>query len=231
ISGISSGFRNGIFSGFRGGISLGRGCCLVSQRRVCGRGFRGGGGGFRRGRFRGVVCLEVDGGLGFCGWYDGDFVGMVGFREGGGGFVGVVKPALKATVVLVKAVWVVLAGLGGGNPASPYFIHPSKNTSQSLISEKFYGEGYGEWRRSMIIALSAKNKLGFVDGSLPKPAVTDSVYAAWMRCDAIIISYILRSLDNSIARSVLYLTTAREIWRDLEECYSQTSGPQLDTLQ
>uniref|UniRef100_A0A803M9W8 GAG-pre-integrase domain-containing protein n=1 Tax=Chenopodium quinoa TaxID=63459 RepID=A0A803M9W8_CHEQI len=117
------------------------------------------------------------------------------------------------------------------DPTSPYFIHPSENTSQSLISEKFSGEGYGEWKRSMIIALSAKNKLCFIDGSLPQPAITDSVHSAWKRCDAIIISYILRSLDTSIARSVLYLTTSREIWKDLEEQYSQTSGPQFFTLQ
>lgn len=82
-----------------------------------------------------------------------------------------------------------------------------------------------------MIALSAKNKLGFIDGSLPKPSSADPTFAAWKRCDAIIISYILRSLETSIAQSVLYLTTSREIWKDLEERYSQTSGPQLFTLQ
>uniref|UniRef100_A0A803MGW1 Retrovirus-related Pol polyprotein from transposon TNT 1-94-like beta-barrel domain-containing protein n=1 Tax=Chenopodium quinoa TaxID=63459 RepID=A0A803MGW1_CHEQI len=87
------------------------------------------------------------------------------------------------------------------DPTRPYYIHPSENTSQSLISEKFSGEGYGEWKRT------------------------------WKRCDAIIISYVLRSLDNSISRSVLYLTSSREIWKDLEDRYSQTSCPQLYTLQ
>uniref|UniRef100_A0A803M937 Uncharacterized protein n=1 Tax=Chenopodium quinoa TaxID=63459 RepID=A0A803M937_CHEQI len=82
----------------------------------------------------------------------------------------------------------------------------------------------------MMIAFSAKIKLGFIDGNIPKPASTD-VFSAWKRCDAIIISYILRSHDNSIARSVLYLTTSREIWKDLEERYSQTSRLQLFTLQ
>ncbi|XP_021862325.2 uncharacterized protein [Spinacia oleracea] len=117
------------------------------------------------------------------------------------------------------------------DPNSPYYINPSENSSLPIVSEKFNGEGYGEWKRSMLIALATKNKLGFIDGTLVKPSVTDPTYSAWQRCDAIIISYILRSLENSIARSVIFLGTSSEIWKDLEERFSQTSGPQLYTLQ
>lgn len=83
----------------------------------------------------------------------------------------------------------------------------------------------------MMLAFSVKNKLGFINGCLKKPAADDSNYAAWERCNDIIISYILRSLETSIARSVIYLNTAAEIWKDLEERFSQTSGPQFYTLQ
>lgn len=117
------------------------------------------------------------------------------------------------------------------NPLSPYFIHPNENTSLPLISEKFNGSCYGEWRRSMMLALSVKNKLMFIDGSLPKPSVNDASCKAWERCNDIIISYILRSLEPNIAKSVIYLSTATEIWKDLEERFSQTSGPQFYSLQ
>lgn len=117
------------------------------------------------------------------------------------------------------------------DPSSPYFINSSENTSLPIVSEKFNGDTFGEWQRSMIIALATKNKLGFVNGTINPPPSTDPKFAAWKRCDAIIISYILRSLDTSIARSVLFLTTSREIWLDLEERYAQTSGPQLFNLQ
>lgn len=33
------------------------------------------------------------------------------------------------------------------DPTSPYFMHPSDNFSMELVSEKFFGEGYGEWKR------------------------------------------------------------------------------------
>ncbi|XP_021753580.1 uncharacterized protein LOC110718951 [Chenopodium quinoa] len=67
------------------------------------------------------------------------------------------------------------------NPTSPFYLHPSNNPSQKLVNFKFDGNSYGDWKRSMLIHLSAKNKLGFVDGSLIKPAVTSDLYLAWER--------------------------------------------------
>ena len=74
------------------------------------------------------------------------------------------------------------------DPTSPYYINPSENTALPIISEKFSGEASGEWKRSMIITFSTKNKLGFIDGSLPKPTEDDPNCGAWKRCDAIITS-------------------------------------------
>ncbi|XP_057548113.1 uncharacterized protein LOC130826547 [Amaranthus tricolor] len=116
------------------------------------------------------------------------------------------------------------------DPPSVYIIHPSENPTYSLVTEKFNGECYNEWKRSMTIALSAKKKLCFVDGSLSRPNSGPEMQA-WDRCNAMITSYILHSVDNTIARSVLYFTSAREIWKDLEDRYSQSSGPQLYNLQ
>ncbi|XP_075091857.1 uncharacterized protein LOC142172007 [Nicotiana tabacum] len=43
----------------------------------------------------------------------------------------------------------------------PYFLHPSDSPGMTLVTSVFDGRGYGGWRRSLLIALSAKNKLGF----------------------------------------------------------------------
>ena len=56
-----------------------------------------------------------------------------------------------------------------------------------------------------------KNKISLIDGSLTKPEVTNPLFKAWERCNNMIISYLLRSLDNTIAKSVLYFSTAYEI--------------------
>ncbi|KAL2922830.1 Retrovirus-related Pol polyprotein from transposon RE1 [Bienertia sinuspersici] len=117
------------------------------------------------------------------------------------------------------------------DPTSVYYIHPSENPTQPLVTEKFNGDNFADWKRSMIITLAAKNKLCFVDGTLEEPQSTDADYEAWQRCNNLLISYLLRSLDMEIARSVMYFLTAREIWKDLEERYDQSSGPQLYILK
>lgn len=43
-----------------------------------------------------------------------------------------------------------------------------------LVSNPFNVMGYGSWRRSMEIALTAKNQIGFVNGACKKPDL-DSV--------------------------------------------------------
>ena len=45
------------------------------------------------------------------------------------------------------------------------------------------------------------------------------------------MSYLLRSLDTTLAKSMLFLPTAREIQKDMEDRYSVTSGPQFYGLQ
>lgn len=89
---------------------------------------------------------------------------------------------------------------------------------------------YNDWKRSVMIGLSAKNKLGFVDGSIPKPANTSPMYQAWDRINITIISWLMKVLDAIIGRSVLYFPTARAIWLNLEERFGQASGTQVYTL-
>lgn len=43
------------------------------------------------------------------------------------------------------------------NPTSVYYLHPS-DTGLKVMSEVFGGSGYTDWKWSMIITLSGKNK-------------------------------------------------------------------------
>lgn len=80
----------------------------------------------------------------------------------------------------------------------------------------------------MLISLAAKNKTGFIDGTIDKPDVTQK---AWDRCNNMMISWILGVLNQDIARSVLYFNTTRYIWVNLEERHGQSFGMMLFSLQ
>ncbi|XP_056697366.1 uncharacterized protein [Spinacia oleracea] len=117
------------------------------------------------------------------------------------------------------------------NPNSAYYLSNNDLNTSKLVNIVFDGKCFNDWKRSMVIALSARNKLSFVDGTMNQPAVGSVNFRIWNRCNDLVISWMLGSLEVSIARSVLYLKTAREIWLDLEERFCQSSGPQLFTIQ
>lgn len=59
------------------------------------------------------------------------------------------------------------------NLHSLYHLLNSDHPGSALVSEQLDGTNYGTWIVAMTTSLEAKNKLGFVYGSIPKPEVTD----------------------------------------------------------
>ena len=51
------------------------------------------------------------------------------------------------------------------DPASPYFLHPGESLGLLLVSNVLIESNYHVWIRAKIVALNAKNKLGFIDGT------------------------------------------------------------------
>ncbi|KAF3641813.1 Polyadenylate-binding protein 2 [Capsicum annuum] len=64
------------------------------------------------------------------------------------------------------------------DPSHPFYIHPSDNRNTSLVSPPFDGNGFVIWRRSMLVAFFAKNKLGVITGPNPQPSEDSPYYQA-----------------------------------------------------
>jgi hypothetical protein len=81
-------------------------------------------------------------------------------------------------------------------------------------------------------ALRAKNKLGFVDGSITKPTdPNDPLLDAWERCNDMIVSWIQNSASPSVISFFILVDNAHEIWRELCERLTQQNGPQIFQLK
>ncbi|XP_022152756.1 uncharacterized protein LOC111020399 [Momordica charantia] len=112
---------------------------------------------------------------------------------------------------------------------NPYFLHHSDNTSLVLVSDPLTNENYTSWSRSMLIALTVKNKVGFVDGSIVRP--TGDLLHSWIICNNVVISWILNSLSKEISASILFSDSAREIWLDLKERFEKQNRPRIFQLR
>ncbi|XP_073307175.1 uncharacterized protein [Primulina huaijiensis] len=118
------------------------------------------------------------------------------------------------------------------DPMSPYFLHHSDNPGLTLVSQSLTGDNYASWSRAMRIALSVKNKLGVVDGTIVKPSETDThLLGFWTRDNNIVISWILNSVSKDISASILFSESAANIWDDLKERFQQSDGPRIFQLR
>jgi hypothetical protein len=111
--------------------------------------------------------------------------------------------------------------------SSLFYLHHGDSPGTHLVSQPLVGNNYHTWKRSMPMALSAKNKLGFIDGSLAKPAEDTS---AWDRCNNMVLSWILNSVSQEISFSIIYIESAQEMWNDIKERFSQSNGPRIFQL-
>ncbi|KAL6312522.1 hypothetical protein AAG906_021215 [Vitis piasezkii] len=114
--------------------------------------------------------------------------------------------------------------------SSPYFLHNGDHPGLNLVSNLLTGANYHTWRRAMLMALTAKNKVGFVDGTISRPMSHDLIYGAWNRCNSMISSWIINVVSREIADSLLYLDSACDIWRDLNDRFNQGQILMMDPL-
>lgn len=71
----------------------------------------------------------------------------------------------------------------------------------------------------MIIALTDKNEIGFVNGSIkaPSQAKKPADFTFWKRCDKIVLSWLLNLIEPNLAERVVYADTTHKIWKDFED--------------
>ncbi|KZV39960.1 hypothetical protein F511_15622 [Dorcoceras hygrometricum] len=111
--------------------------------------------------------------------------------------------------------------------SSPYYLQNGDHPGLLLVFNLLARSNYNTWSRAMIVALTAKNKLGFIDNSIDKPRYDDLLYGSWTRCNSMVISWILNSVTRDIADSLMYMPTAREIWIDLHDIFHESNDPRV----
>jgi hypothetical protein len=88
-------------------------------------------------------------------------------------------------------------------------------------------DNYTTWVQSMSMALTIKNKKGFVDGTLKRPTYNPDEQQQWDRCDILVKTWLLGAISKDISGSVIHCKDARGIWLELKERFSQTNTVSL----
>ncbi|XP_020553063.1 uncharacterized protein LOC110012710 [Sesamum indicum] len=101
----------------------------------------------------------------------------------------------------------------------------------NFMSAPLNGNNYVSWARSIKIALGAKQKLGFIDGSYEKPTEGKEAIEAWKRNDYMVVSWILSSISKEITEAFLFANSKKDLWTELEARFGDSNGPLLYQIQ
>ncbi|KAB5557482.1 hypothetical protein DKX38_008391 [Salix brachista] len=118
------------------------------------------------------------------------------------------------------------------DPFNPFRIENGDNPAAALVSELLTTDNYVSWSRAISRALRAKNKIGFVNGTLPKPTdVSDLLFEAWERCNDLVVSWLQNSVSPSVKSSLVLVDDARVLWLELRDRFTHQNGPRIFQLK
>ncbi|XP_047314129.1 uncharacterized protein LOC124917880 [Impatiens glandulifera] len=80
------------------------------------------------------------------------------------------------------------------------------------------------------LALEAKSKLGFIDGTLVVPKDAED-FDRWKKMDCLVRFWILNTISDKIKANYSSTTTAKDLWIDIKERYQESNGPQSFQIQ
>ena len=88
----------------------------------------------------------------------------------------------------------------------------NNDPSMFLVSTHLTGnENYMKWKFSIRIALGAKKKIGFIDGTIKRPESEGSEVDDWISNDCMFRSWLLNAISKEIAGAFIFATTTQEL--------------------
>ncbi|XP_071688885.1 uncharacterized protein [Rutidosis leptorrhynchoides] len=106
--------------------------------------------------------------------------------------------------------------------SDPLYLHTNDTTGTPITAVKLKGtKNYNIWSRSMLLALSTKNKIGFINGTIVR-SQTDEILASQLdRCNSVVLSWILGSVIEDLYSGQIFSTNASDVWKELKETYDK----------
>ncbi|KAF7842353.1 cannabidiolic acid synthase-like 1 [Senna tora] len=109
-------------------------------------------------------------------------------------------------------------------------LYNSDQPGMTLVASQLTGGNYLSWSLAVKIALEAKDKLEFVDGTIKLP-LDATEFKKWKKNDSMVKSWLTNSLSKEIAESFTYCNTSKMLWDEIQERYSASNGPKFYQIQ
>ena len=89
----------------------------------------------------------------------------------------------------------------------PFFFQALDHLGLQLLNIKLNGFNFQRWTKLVRFALNTKAKIGFIDGSCSKPTINSPSYSQWIRCDSMVVSWLLNFMVFDLPETFFYVNS------------------------
>lgn len=121
-----------------------------------------------------------------------------------------------------------MANLNIDNPRYPLYLQPSVALGNVIIQVRLTGtENYFAWSRAIKIALQAKHKLGFINGTCTKTQFNVDLGEEQERVNATILTWIMNMVSPKLVNGIVYTNNTHEVWTELQDRFEKINGSKI----
>ncbi|CAA7028849.1 unnamed protein product [Microthlaspi erraticum] len=113
----------------------------------------------------------------------------------------------------------------------PYDLSSGDNPESVISQPLLRGPNYDDWATSLRLALKARKKFGFVDGTIPEPAADNEDNEDWWANNAMVISWIKLTIDENLRSSLTTYEKAHDLWNHIKCRFAVRNGQRVQRLK
>ncbi|XP_010507034.1 PREDICTED: uncharacterized protein LOC104783594 [Camelina sativa] len=115
---------------------------------------------------------------------------------------------------------------------NPYYLNSNDHAGLVLDSDQLTtASDFPSWRRSMLMTLNVRNKMSFINGTITKPLETHLDFGTWSRCNDIVSTWLMNSVDKKKGQSLLYISTTEGMWKSIIFRFKQDDAPRIFAIE
>jgi len=114
---------------------------------------------------------------------------------------------------------------------SPYDLTSGDNPGTLISKPLLRGPNYDEWATNLSLALKARKKFGFADGTIPQPDETNPDFDDWIANNALVVSWMKLTIHESLATSMSHLDDSHDMWTHIQKRFGVKNGQRIQRLK
>ncbi|KAB5534687.1 hypothetical protein DKX38_017773 [Salix brachista] len=84
---------------------------------------------------------------------------------------------------------------------------------------KLNGPNFSLWSQVVTMFVAGRGRMGYLNGTIPQPAVTSANYSKWIMEDAIVKGWLIGAMEANVMTLFIRLPTAKNVWDAVSKTY------------